>query len=310
VAAMAMGNLVWNKVFGTPILFIFIILQAQYSYSAPVDTNNLNSVQKEIVKEHVYGGFLSTENIYIRKGYVLCFNPMTNTPNWVAYHIIPEYRNVPKRKGKFATFRNDPDISNEATDDDYKGLFSSRGFARGHLAPYAVMGGDRDHDGKTAQDGDEDDIQTIYQSNYLSNIVPQHHYAFNGSPGVWRALERWIQDYLVADKENEVWVFAGCIFGSGEHEKIGKNNNIWVPPLFYKIVIMENPDIDTPIVLAFLFPHHRSVHGDISDFLVTVYTIEALSGLDFFRNLNDQSERWLEDQDIWNTWERLYSTIP
>jgi len=92
----------------------------------------------------------------------------------VAYHIKPESRDTPKRQGKFASFRNDPDIDGEAKDADYDGLFTSRGYARGHLAPYAVMGGDRDGDGILAKDGDPDDELTLFQSNYMSNIARKH----------------------------------------------------------------------------------------------------------------------------------------
>ena len=45
---------------------------------------------------------------------------------------------------------------------DYDGLFTSQGYARGHLAPYAMMGGDRDDDGQTAEDDDAEDNQTIF----------------------------------------------------------------------------------------------------------------------------------------------------
>lgn len=101
----------------------------------------------------------------------------------MSYHVKLEHRHTPSRKGKFKTFRDDPDIEGEATDADYKGLFTSRGYARGRLAPYAVMGGDRGGDGQLAQE-DDGDALTIYQSNYVSNIAPQHHNGFNGRPGL------------------------------------------------------------------------------------------------------------------------------
>lgn len=276
------------------------------SNGEPIDLASLTDVQKKLLKEHVFGGLPSKENIYIRIGYVLSFNPKTKTPNWVAYHIKPDYRETPSRRGRFETFRNDPDIDGEATDSDYKGLFTSRGYARGYLAPYAVMGGDRDGDGKFAEE-DEHDALTVFQSNYMSNIAPQHHKAFNGALGLWWKLERWVQDELIEKRKEEAWIFAGCIFGPGDHEKAGKNKDIWVPPMFYKIVVLENPDTGVPVVLAFLFPHQRSAHGDIEDFLVTVDIIEALTGVDFFNELGDQTENWLEDQDTWEVWKRGFA---
>lgn len=279
-------------------------LLTPFSVAQPSE-NDLSAEEKKLLKEHVYGGLPSNENIYVRKGYVLCYNPQTRTPNWTAYHVIPDYRKTPERKGRFSTFRADPDISNEAKDSDYKGLLAKRGYARGHLAPYGVMGGDRDGDGEYAEYhgsgssdiGDPDDAETVFQANYMSNIAPQHHNGFNGSPGLWYELERWIQDDLVEDQGEEVWVFAGCIFGEGEHEKVGSNSDIWVPPMFYKILIIEGGEDGLPIVLAYLLPHQRVRQGELDSFLVSVDVIEALADVDFFRDLDEDDETWLEAQD-------------
>lgn len=266
-----------------------------------------------LIDEHVYGGLPGFQNVLVRQGYVVSYNSETRTPNWSAYHVIPEYRQTPTRKGRFSSFRADPDVDGEARDSDYVGLLDSRGYARGHLAPYAVMGGDRDDDGQFAEFhendssnvGDPDDAETIFEANRMTNIAPQHHEGFNGFTsgpesveGLWFELERFVQDDLVVGAGREVWVFAGCIFGPGEMEQIGPDENITVPPMFYKIVIMED-DNDDPLVLAFLFPHQRVRHGDLFSFLVTVDVIEAMTGLDFFSELDDDEEAVLEDTDTW-----------
>jgi endonuclease G, mitochondrial len=59
-----------------------------------------------------------------------------------------------------------------------------------------------------------------------------------------------------------------------------------------------NPDVDVPILLAFLFPHQWMRHGEIENFLVSVDVVEALTGLDFFSGL----EGWLEDLDTFENW--------
>ena len=288
--------------------FLILLSSISISHAEPVDLNNLTQAQTTLLNEHVFGGMPGTTNIYIRNGYIESYNPLTKTPDWLAYHIKPDYRNTPTRKGKFSTFRKDPDIENEPSTSDYNGLFDSRGYARGHLAPYGVMGGDRDGDDKYAiydnDDSDEDDELTVFQANYMTNIAPQHHDGFNGSPGLWWTLERWIQDELVKEQQKEVWVFAGCIFGPGHHEKV-TDKNIWVPPMFYKIVILKNEGSELPDVLAFLFPHQRVKHGDIEDFLVSVNVIEAISGEDFFLDLGIENENELEDVDTWVTWQKL-----
>ena len=293
---------------------------------AQVDLDNLTPRESELLKEHVYGGLPSRDNIYIRQAYILSFRPETRTPSWVAYHIVPDYRNTPSRKGRFKSFRADPEVSNEARNAEYNGLMASRGYARGHLAPFGIMGGDRDGDGKYAEydkddsshEGDAEDAQTVYQGNFMSNIAPQHHEGFNGWEntnagrivGLWYELERWIQDDLVRNQEEEVWIFAGCIFGEGEHEKVGPSKNIWVPSMFYKILVIEDENADVPVVLAYLLPHQRKRHGDLDSFLVSVDVVEALAGIDLFTELDLSEEEKLlfESEDTWNNVGRHFET--
>lgn len=263
--------------------------------------------EQALIEEHVFGGLPGLQDIDVRHGYVRGYLPEGRVPLWVAYHVAPEYLDTPSRKGRFSRFRRDPDIEDPVVDDDYTGLQAARGMVRGHLAPYAVMGGDRDGDGDLAEE-DEDDAETIFSANYMSNIAPQHHDAFNGSGGLWFELERKLQETWVRDADREAWVFAGCVIGPGQHEFVGPENDIVVPPMFFKIVVREPTDEevdageDLPKVLAFLFPHQRVAHGELEDFLVTVDVIEALTGLDFFSDLNDLEEGVLENTDTIANW--------
>ena len=254
--------------------------------------NDLNA------SEHAYGGIPSC-GIYIeRQGYIIQFDVEHKTPRWVAYHIKPEYLDTPDRKKKkWGKFRDDPDIIGEATEKDYKKQFNTwRNYAKGHLAPYFISGGDRDNDGINAANGDDYDAKTVHEINYMSNIAPQHHYNFNGSGGLWYKLETYVRNKLLREQKKNVWVFAGCIFGPGSYDRIG--NGVEVPPMFYKIVVTENNNI--PKILAFLFPHQIKRHGDIQDYLVSVNIIEALTGLDFFPELNDEE---MERKSTWENWE-------
>lgn len=283
--------------------------------SAQIALSHLKDEERAAIHEHVYGGLPATDNVYLRRGYVLGYNATTRTPAWVAYHLIPEFRQTPARDGRFSSFRSDPDIAGEPSDDEYRGLMDERGYARGHLAPYAAMGGDRDNDGLRAEYhegdsgnvGDVDDAMTIFEANYMSNVAPQHQEGFNSgarvdgrfTPGLWYELERWIQDDLVLKRGREAWVFAGCVFGPGEHEKVGPNRDIWVPPMFYMIVVYEEPGRSEPAILAYLLPHQRVRHGELDAFLTSVDTIEALTGLDFFQDLDIQAELRIEALDTY-----------
>jgi endonuclease G len=256
-----------------------------------------------LIDEHTYAGLPDSENVYVRQGYILGYDSANHIPRWVAYHVEPDYLNTPEREGSYKSFRVDPDIGNAITTKHYNGVKKARGYARGHLAPYAVMGGDRDNDEMYAIDGDGYDDTTIYQCNFITNIAPQHHKGFNNSPGLWYTLEEWVRDTLVRNRGCEVWVTAGCIVGPGEHEVVGSDSNIVVPAMFYKIVVCEYES--GPAVLAFLFPHQRVAHGKIENFLVTVDVIEALTGLDFFSAMEDEAEELLEDTDTWIFWEEI-----
>ena len=283
-------------------IFVFALcLLAAISAPARAQFDWWTDEERALIETHVFGGIPACADLHIRQGYVLCFDGARRVPAWVAYKVQPDFLDTPPREGRFKSFRTDPDISNEAKDSEYVGLSASRGYARGHMAPYAVMGGDRDGDGLLAEE-DDDDAQTIFQANRMSNIAPQHHDGFNGSGGLWSKLERWIQDTLVEDGDQEAWVFAGTVFGAGEPEKVGPDDDIHVPPMFYKIVVAEGFSTAEPKVLAFLFPHQRIGHGAIEDFTVSIDVIEAMTGLNFLSDLDDAQENDIEDTDTWEFW--------
>jgi endonuclease G len=264
--------------------------------------------QDVLIKEHApYGVLACDENMLkVRQAYLLCFDHDRKVPKWTMYHITPDFRDLPPRTGIFSTFRSDPDLDNEAKNSDYNGLLSSRGYARGHFTPYGVLGGDRDHDGQYASltdPSDPDDEKTVFEGNYMSNIAPQHHSGFNGSPGLWYQLERWVQDDMVLNNGEEAHVIAGAIFGPGDVEKIGPNKDIFVPPMFYKIVTFEAHNERPQRTLAFLFPHQRVSHGEIQNFLTSIDVVEAMTGLDFFSNIEID-----EDSDTWETWEKWFNS--
>jgi endonuclease G len=268
--------------------------------------DSLSPADQALVTEHVFGGLPSADPLHVRKGYIGSYDLQNRVPRWVAYHVSPGYLNPPPREGRFKTFRVDPDIDNPVRDADYVGLQASRGYARGHLAPYAVMGGDRDGNGVLARDDPDDpDAQTVFQANFMSNIAPQHQAAFNGAGAVWFKLERFVQDDVVRARSIDAWVFSGSIFGLGQPEKVGPDADIGVPPMFFSIVIRqpEAPDTELPRVLAFLFPHSRVRHGDLEDYLVSIDVVEALTGLDFFNEFGEEVQRALEDTDTFENWD-------
>ena len=250
---------------------------------------------------HVYGGIPSNGSFIERQGYIIQFNAQKKTPKWVAYHIDPSFVEdlPPREESQWGKFRQDPDLSNESTEKDYKNQFRTwRNYAKGHLAPYFISGGDRNGNGQNAAAGDAYDGKTVHEIMYMSNMAPQHHNNFNGSGGLWYKLETHVREELVRTRQKKVWVTAGCIYGPGKYDSIGAN--VEVPPMFFKIVVTEEEG--KPVVLAFLFPHQIKKHGEIQDYLVSVNLLEAMTGLDFFPDIHSAEWEAVERQSTWENW--------
>ena len=56
-------------------------------------------------------------------------------------------------------------------------------------------------------------------------------------------------------------------------------------PMFFQIIIWET-NTDEPKWEAYMMAHHQKNHGDIREQLVSVRHIEAMTGLDFFKELS------------------------
>lgn len=302
-----------------PILGLLILL-SQITYSKALDDCKLTPAQQEDSKiEHVYGGPLDDSTLYPRRAYVLSYNDTHLVPHWVAWHAIKSYRDTPKRKSRWGSFRTDAHNDLDTVNDkDYVGWYDSEdNFARGHIAPYFISGGDRDHDGKDAEFEDSlkiediDDACTVFEINSMANIAPQYHNRFNGSPGVWWQLETDVRDMI--DQGKEFQVFAGSIFIKdkqvqkiGNRKKKERNWNIGVPHGFFKVVIDTNRDE----TVAFLFDHQADIPDGCnidqaswpSECIVSIEEVEQATGLSFFSELTQKTNNRLRKSSNETTW--------
>lgn len=252
-----------------------------------------------LVKEHVCGALPSKDDLLIRNAYVLDYDAAHKAPRWVAYHLTKDYRKTPTRQRKWVSYLNDPDYTGKPKNSDYSnnGQKKLRDYAKGHLAPYFISGGDRDGDGLYADknnDGDADDegddpddAKTIRQINYHTNLTPQHHKQFNSGRGVWYKIETHIRSLI--KRKKELWVFAGPIFGPGTYDKIGPNKDVHVAPMFFQIIIWKNSAGEEEWE-AYMMPNHQNAHGHRNDFKVSIRHIEAMTGLDFLGGMTTDVE--------------------
>lgn len=194
-----------------------------------------------------------------------------NLPVWVAYHLSPATvwgDLTPKRD-----YVPDPLLSEPVKTADYKGAYTcdrqkkkGQGYDKGHMAPLASFKGS----------------VYSYQTQYLSNIVPQRSQL---NQGPWRILEEQVRDFV--EKGNEVKVLTGPIYGK---EGVDKLPPCWkaaqtvfeeIPIAYWKVIAVEK---ESQIeVCSFLMPQaikNKSVKP--RKYQTSLKNIENKTGLSFF----------------------------
>ena len=223
--------------------------------------------------------------IYEKPGFTLSYAERYEVAEWVSYTLTRDMLDKPKFE-RNQDFEPDPQItSGSAHYRDYKGS----GFRRGHLVPAADMAWH-----KSAMDA----------TFLMSNVVPMRQ-AFND--GIWLELEQNVRDW--ARKYGEIRIVSGPVLEDIE-QHFGRNE-VHVPRFFYKAVFTANDA--NPKVIAFLLDQEADTYNTLDQYVISVDSLEQLTGIDLFSNLYGQwdteitSERrrqWVE-QD-WPLNERWY----
>ena len=128
------------------------------------------------------------------------------------------------------------------------------------------------------------DKVAMSESFYISNMRPQKP-RFNR--GVWKRLEnqvrRWVVEY------DELFIVTGGVL-TDIIDTIGPNG-VGVPGSYYKIILDIEPEYR---VIAFLMPNEKSSEP-LSSFVVSVDSVELVTGIDFFIDLTDSLECAIEE---------------
>ena len=214
----------------------------------------------------------TTGQVVHHEGYSLSYSEPHEQAEWVAYELKKVHLSNSNFKRPY--FEIDKAVKTGAADwRNYK----NSGYDRGHLCPAA----DRAYE------------QSAHDETFLtSNISPQQH-DFNS--GIWNRLEQKVRYW--ADKYDGVFVVTGGIL-KGDMKTIG-DEGVAVPNQFYKVLIDANNG--TTKMIAFLMPHQDS-DRPLYEFVVSVDTIENLTGIDFFPELEDDLEHQLEASSSYKAW--------
>ncbi|MFV9550057.1 DNA/RNA non-specific endonuclease [Algibacter sp. PT7-4] len=258
-------------------IIVLILVLCVYGYEFFLDEEEKTQIitKGQATKSNTNEYFLPTSTtgqIVHHEGYSLSYSENHEQAEWVAYELKKSHLSSTHYKRPY--FEIDKAVKTGAASwRNYK----NSGFDRGHLCP----AGDRRYT-KTAHD----------ETFLTSNISPQEH-QFNA--GIWNTLEQKVRYW--ARKYDGVFVITGGVL-KGNLNTIG-TEQVSVPKQFYKVLI-DNNSGNTKMI-AFLMPHENS-NKPLYEFVVSVDEVENLTGIDFFPELDDDTENRLEASSSYKGW--------
>lgn len=214
----------------------------------------------------------TTNQIVKHDYYTLSYNEKYEQAEWVAYELKKSYVRSSNFQRPF--FIEDSKVKTGSADwRNYK----KSGYDKGHLCPAGDMAFEKNAYNDTF---------------FTSNISPQEH-DFND--GVWNRLEQKVRYW--STKYDGVYVITGGVL-QPSLETIGKEG-VSVPKYFYKILLDNYNGVYK--MIAFWVPNEKS-DKPLYEFVVSVDSIEKMTGIDFFPKLDDATENRLEKNSDYKAW--------
>ena len=205
--------------------------------------------------------------------YKLSYSEIDEQAEWVYYELNPSKQNTYITRSD--NFRPDLKVSSQSAQlsDYYKS-----GYDRGHLAPANDM---------------KYSSLSMSESFLLSNISPQDP-SFNR--GIWKRLEQQIHNWAI--QYNKLVIITGPILNGEYYGAIG-SNLVSIPKYYYKVII---DPTDYYRNIAFIIENKKS-NDNLQDFVVSIDSLESITGIDFFCELDEKEEETIESSislSIWN----------
>jgi len=246
------------------LLFVFLLLSLLFLSEQP----------KKDPPETIYS-FLplgdSACSVVSHTYYTLCYNEKHEQAAWV-YYVLNDSMIVGNAKRKSYFLKDSFVVSGTISHSAY----TNSGYDRGHLLPAADMKWNQ-----LAMD----------ETFLMSNVSPQNPY-FNRN-GLWRKLETKVREWVV--NRNPLIIIVGGVL-TDDLPKLG-GKTVSVPKYYFKIIF----DKKAFSSVSFLLENKRNT-GLLSGFVVSVDSIEQISGLDFFHFLPDSLENDMEKTADLSDW--------
>ncbi len=261
-----------------PLVYVVIFLQMIVSCKETTNFNssdNTSQTEDLAVEDDDNADFdflpsSTTGAIYHHKTYSFSYDEPYEQSEWVAYELLPD--DIKSTNFDRPYFEIDETVKTGAA---HWRNYKNSGYNKGHLCPA----------------GDRRASYKEYEETFLtSNISPQT-YEFNS--GVWNRLEQKVRYW--AKKYDGLYVVTAGILD--EDLKTIGFEDVAVPQYFYKVLLTK----DKKRMIGFLVPHKDS-DKPLYEFVVSVDSIEKMTGIDFFPDLKDNVENTLEAQSDYKGW--------
>lgn len=261
-----------------------------------------------------------------RPQYTLSYNNKSHNPNWVAWHLQSEDMGELKRSNNFREDTSLPNSFYKVSEKEYS--YADYGFDRGHMCPSGSRTSNADNNSATffmtnmvPQTGENNQKTWMNLEHYLQDLARTENkevYIVSGPAGIGGSSASGKFDYITL---NPSWNLSA------------DDKGIVVPASTWKIaLILEKGENDVSrvteesTIIAVNMPNTVNCHNDaintdgfkkeyINDYekntstivnadqrfcweyyLTSVDEIEALTGFDFFANLDDEIENALESK--------------
>lgn len=242
------------------------VLHAQAQKGSPIILFDLHPISSSTGTKFVFVNYVA---------YDVGFSIDAVQPAWVGYRLSRKHIGGGAERAN--KFQREPRLAGrDASDRDYAGS----GFDKGHLVPAADMAWS---------------VRTMEESFSYANVSPQRP-GFNR--GIWKRLETQIRDWAAALMEKDT---IGLLIWSGPvlygHFTLSQFGRLQIPEAFYKVIYHPKEER----VAAFLLPHYSS-KASLEGYLISVDSLEKVTGMDFLRGLPDEEEERLESSLCRTCW--------
>lgn len=205
---------------------------------------------------------------------------------WTCYQMHEGYGGPAKR---VLEFPEDPKLPAYARLGSIARLYSRSDIDHGHLCPSA----DRTY----SQEAND-------QTNYLTNMQPQYD-NFNGSTGqgqaIWLKMETQLRTWVNSmARTDTMYVVKGGTIDREDQiiERIG--GQLIVPKYFFMALLIKNQSGYK--ALGFWAEQSRTSPAQVilANYVVNIAQLQTLTGIDFFCNLPDATEKQVESLPVEN----------